>query len=91
MGMAWPAAADAALGLTGAPAGSARPAHPARQRVYQPACGYEGQHDANTLRMDLRLKHVCGSLPLTETDLATQLTISRLEKASPLAIDRPHP
>lgn len=88
--MAWLAAAGAALGLTGGPS-SARPAHPARQRVYPAACDYEEQHDADTLGIDLRLKYVWGRLPLTETNLAIQLTVSRLTNASPLAIDRRPP
>jgi hypothetical protein len=52
-----------------------------RQRVFQIACGYEDQNDANTLRADPLLKLVCGSLPETGLDLASQPTISRLENA----------
>jgi hypothetical protein len=50
-----------------------------RQRVYQIACGYEDQNDADTLRSDPLLKLVLGSLPETGADLASQPTISRLE------------
>lgn len=52
-----------------------------RQRVYQIACGYEDQNDADTLREDPLLKLVCGRLPETGSDLASQPTISRLENA----------
>jgi hypothetical protein len=53
-----------------------------RQRVFQIACGYEDQNDANSLRADPLLKLVCGSLPETGSDLASQPTISRLENAA---------
>ena len=36
-----------------------------RQRVFQIACGYEDQDDADTLRTDPLLKLVCGRLPET--------------------------
>jgi hypothetical protein len=52
-----------------------------RQRVFQIACGYEDQNDANTLRTDPLLKLVCGRLPESEADLASQPTFSRLENA----------
>jgi hypothetical protein len=52
-----------------------------RQRVLQIACGYEDQNDSDTLRSDPLLKLVCGSLPETDGDLASQPTISRLENA----------
>jgi hypothetical protein len=52
-----------------------------RQRVLQIACGYEDQNDSDTLRSDPLLKLVCGRLPETEGDLASQPTISRLENA----------
>jgi Transposase DDE domain group 1 len=52
-----------------------------RQRVFQIACGYEDQNDSDTLRRDPLLKLVCGRLPETDTDLASQPTISRLENA----------
>jgi hypothetical protein len=51
-----------------------------RQRVFQIACGYEDQDDADTLRSDPLLKLVCGRLP-DEADLASQPTLSRLENA----------
>ncbi len=53
-----------------------------KQRVFQIACGYEDQNDSNSLREDPLLKLVCGSLPETGTDLASQPTISRLENAA---------
>ena len=52
-----------------------------RQRVFQIACGYEDQDDADTLRTDPLLKLVCGRLPETGGDLASQPTLSRLENA----------
>ncbi len=52
-----------------------------RQRVFQIACGYEDQDDADTLRVDPLLKLVCGRLPESEPDLASQPTLSRLENA----------
>jgi DDE family transposase len=52
-----------------------------RQRVLQIACGYEDQNDSDALRTDPLLKLVCGSLPQTGSDLASQPTISRLENA----------
>lgn len=52
-----------------------------RQRVFQIACGYEDQDDADTLRTDPLLKLVCGRLPESSADLASQPTLSRLENA----------
>jgi hypothetical protein len=52
-----------------------------RQRIFQIACGYEDQDDADTLRHDPLLKLVCGRLPETGADLASQPTLSRLENA----------
>lgn len=52
-----------------------------RQRVYQIACGYEDQNDADALRKDPLLKLVLGSLPETGADLASQPTLCRLENA----------
>jgi Transposase DDE domain group 1 len=52
-----------------------------RQRVFQIACGYEDQDDADFLRTDPLLKLVCGRLPVTGADLASQPTLSRLENA----------
>jgi hypothetical protein len=90
-GLAWLAGADATLGLTDGLAGvipdwrirrgqHALPALVA-QRVYQIACGYEDQNDADHLRRDPLLKLVCGRLPLSGPDLASQPTFSRLENA----------
>ena len=52
-----------------------------RQRVYQIACGYEDQDDSDYLRSDPLLKLVCGRLPESGADLASQPTMSRLENA----------
>jgi Transposase DDE domain group 1 len=53
-----------------------------RQRVFQIACGYEDQNDSNSLREDPLLKVLCGSLPESGADLASQPTFSRLENAA---------
>jgi hypothetical protein len=53
-----------------------------RQRVFQIACGYEDQNDSDALREDPLLKVVCGSLPESGQDLASQPTISRMENAA---------
>jgi hypothetical protein len=50
-----------------------------RQRIFQIACGYEDQNDADTLRIDPLLKLVCGRRPVSGLPLASQPTISRLE------------
>lgn len=52
-----------------------------RQRVYQIACGYEDQNDADTLRKDPLLKLVLDRLPESGAELASQPTLSRLENA----------
>jgi hypothetical protein len=90
-GLAWVAEADRALGLTAALAAvipewrKRRGRHDlatlVAQRVYQIACGYEDQDDADALRADPLLKHVCGRLPDSGADLASQPTFSRLENA----------
>lgn len=49
---------------------------------FQIACGYEDQNDSDTLREDPLLKLVCGSLPESGRDLASQPTICRLENAA---------
>ncbi len=63
-----------------------RPNHPLpeliRQRVYQIACGYEDQNDSDFLRSDPLLKLVCGYLPESGEDLASQPTICRMENAA---------
>jgi hypothetical protein len=90
-GLAWLARADAAIGVCAEIAAcvpdwrrEAR-AHPLAmlicQRVYQIACGYEDQNDADTLRHDPLLKLVCGRLPESDAPLASQPTLSRLENA----------
>lgn len=53
-----------------------------RQRVFQIACGYEDQNDSDFLRVDPVFKVVCGSLPESGSDLASQPTLSRLENAA---------
>jgi hypothetical protein len=52
-----------------------------RERVFQIACGYAEQNDAAPLRADPLRKLMCGRLPLSGTDLASQPTLSRLEHA----------
>lgn len=90
-GWGWVAEADATLGLTAALAAvlpdprRRRGRHTVlelvRQRVYQIAAGYEDQDDADTLRTDPLLKLVCGRLPESAPDLASQPTLSRFENA----------
>jgi hypothetical protein len=89
-GLVWLAEVDAALGLCARLAaaiperrtGSVQ--HPLlqllRQRIFQIACGYEDQDDADTLRHDPLFKLVCGRLP-QEPALASQPTLSRFENA----------
>jgi hypothetical protein len=91
-GLPWLAAADRALGVSAALAacvpewrrGPAR--HPlellVRQRLFQIACGYADQDDADSLRTDPLLKLACGRLPDSGPDLASQPTFSRLENAA---------
>lgn len=90
-GLPWLEQADATLGLCAAFAavvpdwrrGPVRHSRETlvRQRVFQIACGYDDQDDADTLRTDPLLKLVCGRLPETGRDLASQPTLSRLENA----------
>ncbi len=90
-GLPWLAEAEVALGLCAAFAaalpewrrGSVRHSLEAlvRQRVFQIACGYADQDDADTLRHDPLLKLVCGRLPDSGAALASQPTFSRLENA----------
>lgn len=90
-GLPWLGEADAALGLCGALAAAVPEwrrgpvrhslATLVRQRVFQIACGYEDQDDADALRTDPLLKLVCGRLPESGDDLASQPTLSRLENA----------
>jgi hypothetical protein len=89
-GLVWVAEADASLGLCSALAAAVPdwrtgPVTHAlelliRQRVFQIACGYEDQDDADSLRTDPLFKLVCGRLP-SDPDLANQPTLSRLENA----------
>ncbi len=51
-----------------------------RQRIYQIVAGYEDCNDANLLRRDPALKSACDRL-LSENDLASQPTLTRLENA----------
>jgi len=90
-GLPWLAEADQALGLCAAlascvPEWRRGPVHHGllelvRQRVFQIACGYADQNDATRLRADPVLKLVCGRLPESGADLASQPTLSRLENA----------
>jgi hypothetical protein len=90
-GLPWLAQADRALGLCEAlaacvPEWRRGPVRHTlvdlvRQSVYQRACGYPDQNDADQLRSDPLLKLVCGRLPESGVDLASQPTLSRLENA----------
>ena len=90
-GWSWVAEADAALGLTERLAAvlsdprRRRGRHAVvdllRQRIYQIAAGYADQDDADALRTDPLLKLVCGRLPESAPDLASQPTFSRFENA----------
>jgi Transposase DDE domain group 1 len=90
-GLLWLAKADSQLGLCEALSecvpewrkrkGQHSLSSLVRQRVFQIACGYEDQNDSNSLREDPLLKVVCGSLPESGADLASQPTFSRLENA----------
>src|SRR5205809_407109 len=90
-GLPWLADADAALGLCEAlaaciPEWRRGPVRHSlgtlvRQRVFQIACGYEDQDDADTLRTDPLRKLVCGRMPESGAELASQPTFSRLENA----------
>lgn len=90
-GLPWVAEADRHLGLCAAlaaaiPEWRCGPVRHTlvdlvRQSVYQRACGYPDQNDADTLRTDPLLKLVCGRLPESGVDLASQPTLSRLENA----------
>jgi hypothetical protein len=90
-GLVWLAEADQRLGLCEALAGCIRdwrrgPVRHSlrtlvRQRIFQIACGYADQNDATVLRSDPLLKAVCGRLPESGADLASQPTLSRLENA----------
>jgi Transposase DDE domain group 1 len=90
-GLPWLAEAEAATGICAALAacvpewrrGTVRHslAVLVRQRVFQIACGYADQNDADTLRTDPLLKLVCGRRPESGADLASQPTLSRLENA----------
>jgi hypothetical protein len=51
-----------------------------RQRIYQIAAGYEDANDATSLRADPALKVAVGRCPTSDPDLASQPTLSRLEK-----------
>lgn len=89
-GWAWVAEADQALGLCPALAAAIPDRRRAgrhsrldllRQRIYQIAAGYADQDDADALRRDPLLKVVCGRLPVSGPDLASQPTFSRFENA----------
>jgi hypothetical protein len=90
-GLPWLAEADQELGLCAAFAAClkdwrrdpTRSRHSlenlVRQRVFQLACGYADQDDADALRSDPLFKLACGQLPVSGSDLASQPTLSRLE------------
>lgn len=90
-GLPWLAEAEAAIGICAALAACVPEwrhgpvqhslAALVRQRVFQIACGYEDQNDADSLRYDPLLKLVCGRLPESDPELASQPTFSRLENA----------
>jgi Transposase DDE domain group 1 len=90
-GLPWLAQAEAAVGICAALAARLpdqrrrRCRHSLeallRQRVFQIACGYEDQNDADTLRHDPLLQLVCGRAPQEGLALAGQSTFSRLENA----------
>src|SRR5918912_3328021 len=90
-GLVWLAEADQALGLCEAfsaciPEWRRGPVQHSlatlvRQRIFQIACGYADQDDADSLRTDPLLKLACGRLPERGADLASQPTLSRLENA----------
>jgi hypothetical protein len=90
-GLVWLAEADRALGLCEAlavafPEWRRGPVQHSlatllRQRIFQIACGYADQNDADTLRSDPLLKLACGRFPESGAELASQPTFSRLENA----------
>lgn len=90
-GLPWLGEAEAALGICAAFAacvpewrrGPVRHslAPLVRQRVFRVACGDEDRDDADALRHDPLLKLVCGRLPETGPELASQPTLSRLANA----------
>lgn len=87
-GWCWVAEADTELGLSTTlaailPVPRRRCRHARQtvlqQRLYQIVAGYADQNDADALRGDPLLKLVCGQLPETDADLASQPTLSRFE------------
>ncbi len=52
-----------------------------KQRTFQIACGYEDGNDCNELRSDPVFKLCAGKLPETDSDLASQSTMCRLENS----------
>jgi Transposase DDE domain group 1 len=55
-----------------------------RERVFAIACGYPDGNDLDSLRADPAFKMVCGRLPESGADLASQPTLSRLENTPDL-------
>jgi hypothetical protein len=51
------------------------------QRVFQIASGYEDANDSDDLRNDPIMKMACNKLPLSDSPLASQPTMSRFENA----------
>ena len=87
-GWCWVAEADTAITLSATlaavvPGPRRRSRHTRhtvlQQRLYQIAAGYADQNDADALRRDPLVKLVCGRLPETDPDLASQPTVSRFE------------
>lgn len=88
-GWCWVAEADADLRLSATLAAAVpdhrrrRGRHPQQtlfqQRLYQISAGYADQNDADALRADPLLKLLCGHLPESDPDLASQPTLSRFE------------
>lgn len=87
-GWCWVAEADADVGLSATlaavvPTPRRRCQHARQtvlqQRIFQITAGYADQNDADALRADPLLKLVCGRLPESGPDLASQPTLSRFE------------
>ena len=55
-----------------------------RERIFAIACGYPDANDLDDLRAIRRSRWPCGRLPESGDDLASQLTMSRLENAPDL-------
>ena len=97
-GLPWLGEAEAAIGVCAALAACVpewRRSHIrhslgtlVRQRVFQIACGYADQNDADTLRTDPVFKLIANRSPRDE-DLASQPTLSRFENQITIASLKP--